>query len=659
MATKSVVKDYDFSGWATKNDLLCSDGRTIRRDAFAEQDGMKVPLVWNHDHSSPNNVCGHAILENRPEGVYAYAYCNNTEAGQNAKECANHGDIESFSIYANHLTQTPNRDVVRGSIKEVSLVIAGANPGACIVEPIVHSGDTPPVDEAQIYTGDVGIMLNSDKELQHAEETEFDLDAAIDSMTEDQLKAVSILLNSVESEADDKTDDAEDTEDDSASEESAEMAHSEEEDTNEETSDTLAHAEKDGENDEETVADVLATLTDKQKKAVAFMLEQAANGGTVEHSDKGETNMKYNVFSDGKEAAFISHSEEGSIIASAKAHRGSLAEEFKAAVQAGALAHADGDGDIEYSTDKQAYGVNDPDFLFPDAKSMNNPPEWIKRDTDWVADVLQGAHHTPFSRIKSQFANITEDEARAKGYIKGNLKKEEVFSLLKRTTSPQTIYKKQKLDRDDILDITDFDVVAWIKGEMRIMLDEEIARAILIGDGRLASDNDKISEEHIRPIWKDADLFTIKYDVTAGADDASTASEIIDGAVRARKTYKGSGNPTYFTTEDWLTEMLLLKDGLGYRLYKSTSELATAMRVNKIVTVPVMEGVKDAAGKDLAGIIVNMKDYNVGADKGGAVSLFEDFDIDYNQEKYLIETRCSGALVKPYSAIALKVVSGS
>lgn len=636
MATNTVIKDYDFSGWVTKNDLRCSDGRTIRRDAFADQDGTVVPLVWEHDHSSPNNVCGKVVLENRPEGVYGYAYCNGTDAGQNAKACVNHGDIDSFSIYANRLTQTPDRDVLHGSIKEVSLVFAGANPGACIVEPMAH-GENTPSDEATIYTGETFDMKDVNEHVEHSDEIQddFDLDGVIDSLNEDQIKAVQILLDSVSNES--------------------EVEESDDEDEDE--SEEMEHADKDEK--EKTVGDVLDTLSEEQLAAVEFIIRQIEEKANMAHSEinEGDTNMKYNVFADGQEAGFISHSEEASIIASAKSHRGSLAEEFKAAVDNGTLSHAEGDGDITYSTDAQTYGVNDPSFLFPEHKSLNNPPEWIKRDTEWVARVLQGAHHSPFSRIKSQFANITEDEARAKGYIKGNLKKEEVFSLLKRTTSPQTIYKKQKLDRDDILDITDFDVVAWIKGEMRLMLNEEIARAILVGDGRLASDNDKIQEDHIRPIWKDADLFTIKYDVKAQATDAATATELIDAAVRARKTYKGSGNPTCYTTEDWLTEMLLLKDAHGYRMYKSTQELATAMRVNKIVTVPVMENTKDSAGKALAAIIVNMADYNIGADKGGAVSLFEDFDIDYNQEKYLIETRCSGALTKPYSAIALKIDS--
>lgn len=595
----------DFSGWATKNDLKCSDGRTIRRNAFADQDGSKVPLVWNHDHDSPNSVCGYAILENRPQGVYAYAFCNDTDAGKTAKELVQHGDIDSFSIYANKLKQK-NGDVLHGSIKEVSLVFSGANPGAFIDTPIMAHGEDVPEDEAIIFTGET-FMDNGYEELEHADSDDKTVQDVIDEMTPEQKTVIAYLIGQAVQDA----------------------------------SDTAKHSDED------------------LKGFYMMGYEDAIAHGDVyypENNDtynKGDNDMKYNVFDNNvsPRSDVLTHSDMEAIISDAKSH-GSLKESF-AAFSEEVLQHDDG---ISYSTDAQAYGVNDPSFLFPDAKSLNNPPDWIKRDTEWVSGVINDTHHTPFSRIKSMFADITEDEARAKGYIKGNLKKEEVFSLLKRVTTPQTIYKKQKLDRDDILDITDFDIVAWIKGEMRIMLDEEIARAILIGDGRLASSDDKISEDHIRPIWKDADLFTIKYDVTRGATDAATAKNIIDASIRSRKNYKGSGNPTLFTTEDWLTEMLLLEDTIGHKLYASKDALATAMRVSKIVTVPVMEGIVDTTtNKELIGIIVNLTDYNIGADKGGAVSLFDDFDIDYNQQKYLIETRCSGALIKPYSAIALRI----
>ena len=580
-------ENYDFCGWVTKNDVKCSDGRIIRRDAFAHQDGMKVPMVYMHNHESPSAVLGYTILENRPEGVYGYSYCNDTEAGKNAREFVRHGDINGYSIYANRLREKAS-EVVHGFIREVSLVLNGANDGAKIEDVAFSHSEDGEFEYEVIYTSG-----DSEMKLYHAD--------------------------------------------------------NEQKEEKKEESDSGT-----------TVGDVLDTFTDEQKKVVAFLIGNAiqnAIGGSddedededeVEHSDEeGEDEMKTNVFDQEtiSEGGVLSHSDIEQIFADAKRGKGTLKEMYEDAVSE--LYHDDEHG-IEYSEDLQEYGVNDPAFLFPDARSLNNPPEWIMRDQDWVSVVMNGVHHTPFSRIKSQFADITEDEARAKGYIKGRKKKEEVFTLLKRITTPQTIYKLQKLDRDDIIDITDFDVVAWIKSEMRIMLNEEIARAILIGDGRSTADNDHISEDHIRPIWTDADLFVIHKTI-----DTSDPENIVDGAVRARKDYKGSGNPTLFTTEDYLTDMLLKKDNMGHRLYKSESELATAMRVSKIVTVPVMEG-QSKNGKELVGIIVNLNDYNVGADKGGAISLFDDFDIDFNQYKYLIETRCSGALIKPYSAIVLE-----
>ena len=567
-------ENYDFCGWATRNDLKCSDGRVIRKDAFKHCDGVKVPLMWNHDHTDPYRVIGHAMLENRNEGVYAYCSLNDTDLGKTAKIYVEHGDITSLSIYANQLReQGPN--VMHGNIREVSLVIAGANPGAYIDTVISHSDDED--GEAVIYTG-------MPLELAHA-------DGAKESKDESEEKP------------------------------------------------------KDESGDKETVADVFETLTDKQKKAVYFMMNEVSKGDTSDkdsnkekdESKGGDNTMKHNVFENDKQTttAVLSHSDMQAIFADAK-RTGS----FKEAFQNACLQH----------------GIEEIELLFPDARTINRTPEFIKRDTGWVQKVMSGTHHTPFSRVKSLFANITEDEARAKGYIKGKLKKEEVFSLLKRTTDPQTIYKKQKLDRDDVIDIVDFDVVAWIRGEMRMMLEEEAARAILIGDGRLSSDDDKISPEHIRPVAFDADLYTIKTPVATpdGASDEDKAKAFIKAGIKARKNYKGSGTPTLFTTEDMLTDMLLIEDTTGRTIYADEAALARKLRVKEIVTVPVMEGQAGPNGGDMLGIIVNLADYNVGADKGGEINNFEDFDIDYNQMKYLIETRMSGALIKPYSAIVLE-----
>ena len=578
-------RDCSFSGWATRNNLTCGDGRVIRKDAFKDNDGKKVSLVWNHEHNDPLAVLGHAFLENREDGVYAYGYFNDSEAGQAAEKLVHNGDVSSLSIWANKLKQNtlPNgcKEVVHGEIRELSLVLAGANPGAYIDCVMAHSDDADEDSISELYAGyNENIVIHS--------------------------------AESNEKEENEMADDVKKTE------------------------------------GEETVEDVFNTLTEKQKTVVYAMIGQIMEDNGINDDDDDENNdemghsegddyMKRNVFdNDEQQDEVLSHAAMETIIGDAKRF-GSLKESF--------LAHAD------------EYGIEQIDYLFPDAKTLNNPPEFIKRDTGWVSTVMGAVHHTPFSRIKSVFANITEDEARAKGYIKGNLKKEEVFSLLKRTTTPTTIYKKQKLDRDDVIDITDFDVVAWLKSEMRIMLDEEIARAILIGDGRLSSSDDKINESNIRPVVSDAELYTIrqKVSVAANATDDDKAKAMIKAAVKARKNYKGSGNPTFFTTEDWLTNALLLEDTQGHRLYKNDSEVAAAMRVSKIVTVPVMEGVKGPEGGDLIGIIVNLADYNVGADKGGAVNMFDDFDIDYNQQKYLIETRCSGALIKPYSAIELEL----
>lgn len=573
------MKKFDFSGWATRNDLLCSDGRTIRKDAFKGNDQQTVPLVWGHDHSDPNRVLGHALLENRDEGVYAYCTLNDSESGRAAKELVKHGDVRSLSIYANQLKQSGS-DVVHGVIRELSLVLSGANPGAFIDSVMAHGSDT-----------ETGIILGYDENIM--------------------------------------------------------LYHSEEATTSQEKRKAATQKPE----EEETVEDVFNTLNEKQKTVVYALVGQAiedANGGSSDdEEDKDETKggnntMKHNVFDrDETTNDVLSHDAMETIISDAKRF-GSLKESF--------LAHA------------EDYGIENIEYLFPDARNVTNQPQFIQRDMGWVSEVMNGTHHTPFSRIKSVFADITEDEARAKGYIKGELKKEEVFSLLKRTTTPTTIYKKQKLDRDDVIDITDFDVVSWLKSEMRMMLDEEIARAILVGDGRLNSDDDKIKEDNIRPIWTDADLYTIKSTFTVGASATADdkAKAFIRSAIKARKNYKGSGNPVLYTTEDVLTDCLLLTDTTGRDLYDSVEKLTKKLRVNKIVTVPVMEGLTrtaDSKNYQLYGIIVNLNDYNIGADKGGAINMFDDFDIDYNAQKYLIETRCSGALIKPYSAIALELQS--
>lgn len=560
------MERYDFSGWATRNDIKCSDGRTIRKNAFKDNDGQTVPLVWNHSHNDPANVLGHALLENRDQGVYAYCTFNNSELGQTAKELVEHGDVTSLSIYANKLQQNGG-DVIHGAIREVSLVLAGANPGAYIDSVMIHGEESD--EEAVIFTGENISLSHAESEPQPEEKIE----------------------------------------------EEKSMAR------------------------EKTVQDVFNELTEEQKQVVYALIGQAledAQGG----EDEGDDEMKQNVFDNDEmySGNVLSHSDMMDIISDAKRY-GSMKDSF--------LAHT------------QNYGIENVDFLFPDPENVNMPPTFIERDMGWVQKVMGSVHHTPFSRIKSMFADITADEARAKGYIKGNMKKEEVFTLLKRTTTPTTIYKKQKMDRDDVVDITDFDVIAWLKKEMRLMLDEEIARAILIGDGRLSSSDDKINETNVRPILTDEDLYTVKANITVAtnATGSEKAKAFIDEVIRSRKEYKGSGNPTLFTTEDMVTECLLLEDSMGHKLYKSEAELATTLRVKEIVTVEVMEGVKDKSSHDVAGIIVNLADYNVGADKGGAVNMFDDFDIDYNQQKYLIETRCSGALIKPYSAIALAFVA--
>lgn len=571
---------YDFSGWATKNNIKCSDGRTILKDAFKQHDGQTVPLVWNHQHNESANVLGHAVLENRDEGVYAYCTFNDTEAGKNAKLLVEHGDVTALSIYANQLKQKGS-NVMHGTIREVSLVLAGANPGA-FIDSVIRHGEFCE-DEAVIYTGE-------ELTLQHADDP-------------------SDKADKKDKKGDDEVD-----------------------------------------NNEKTIQDVFDTLNEEQKNVVYALIGQALEDKEMAQSaieenennieeDGGEQEMKHNVF-EGRETEnndVLSHDAIETILKDAKRY-GSLKESF--------LAHADD------------YGIKQIDWLFPDAKNVNMPPDFIKRDDSYVQKVMRGVHHVPFSRIKSMHADITADEARAKGYMKGKRKKEEVFTLLKRTTTPTTIYKKQKLDRDDVVDITDFDVVAWLKMEMRMMLDEEIARAILVGDGRLADSDDKINETCIRPISKDDDLYCVKapVSVAAAATEDDIAKAFIKTVIKSRKEYKGSGSPTLFTTEDVITNCLLLEDKNGRVIYDTVDKLATALRVKEIVAVEVMEGAKtkvETVEKPLMAIMVNLVDYYVGADKGGAVNMFDDFDIDYNQQKYLMETRCSGALVKPYSAVAV------
>ena len=553
------MEKYDFSGWATKNNLLCSDGRTILKDAFKHNDGQTVPLVWNHQHNEPNNVLGHALLENRDEGVYAYCTFNDTESGQEAKKLVQHKDVCALSIYANQLKQQ-GMNVVHGAIREVSLVLAGANPGAFIDSVIAHGEESD--EEAVIFTGEDIVSEHADNK-RETEESKMD---------------------------------------------------------NEEK-------KPDG---EKTVGEVFETFTDEQKNVVYAMIGQALeDAGVSDEENEEENDMKHNVFdNDTQNENVLSHDAMNTIIADGKRF-GSLKESF-----------------IQHAAE---YGIENIDWLFPEAKHLNNPPAFIDRQPNgWVKIVMNGVHHTPFSRVKSMFADITADEARARGYVKGNLKMEEVIKLLKRTTDPTTVYKKQKLDRDDVVDITDFDVVSWLKAEMRTMLDEELARAYVFGDGRSAVSADKIDDTKIRPIISDVDLFTIKKTVTPGENE-TLGHAIIRTVVKAQDEYRGSGNLTFFTKAGVVSDMLLLEDTQGHRLYKDINELALACGVNRIVKVP-----DSIVPTGYHGVIVDLNDYNVGADKGGSINMFDDFDIDYNQQKYLIETRCSGALTKPYSAIALK-----
>ena len=587
-----VKIDYDCSGWATKANTRCYDGLTIAQDAFKECDGKVVPMVYNHDHGDIGNVIGHCLLENRPGGVYAYAKFNDTDAGKTARACVENGDLNAFSIFANGL-QKVGKTVKHGFIREVSLVLAGCNPGALIDEVIKHSADEDyEGGEAFIYN-DPGLSL------------EHGMDPDGNPLEE---------LDALEHGADGEDDKQEDGK--------------------------MAEKETNG----KTLEEVYNSMTDEQKECchalVGLAMEEAEGGDGDDNGEEDET-VKQNVFDKDTHETVLKHSVEeiNGIIKGAKSH-GTMKQAFE---------------DAGMNSDELAHSIDNVEWLFPEDHVLDNPPKIIDRDQTWVSIVMGGVHHVPFSRFKSQFADLTEDDAQAKGYIKGNFKKEQVFGLLRRSTSPTTVYKKQKMDRDDVIDITSFDVVAWLKQEMRAKLNEEIALAILFGDGRPAASEDKIDENCIRPIYNDQDLFTIKTQVTAtGKTVEEKYKELIKAVLRSRKNYKGSGTPTAFMSEDALTEMLLLEDTIGHPLYVDEAALARKLRVAKIVTVPRMEGMKGAKGGDLACLIVNLADYTVGADKGGAVSMFDDFDIDFNAMKYLIETRCSGALTTPFSAIAVE-----
>lgn len=594
MLNFKMAIDYDCSGWATKTNTRCYDGLTIAPDAFKECDGKTVPMVYNHDHSSVDNVIGHCLLKNRPQGVYCYAKFNDTDTGRTAKACVENGDLNAFSIYANGL-QKVGKTVKHGFIREVSLVLAGCNPGALIDEVVKHSADED-YDEGEAFIyNDEGLSLT------HGLDPE---DNPLEELTH-------------------SADDGNDTKQEDAG---------------------MADEEKNG----KTLKEVYNSMTDEQKEcchALVGLVMEAADSEDGEDDGEEDTTVKQNVFDRDTTETVLKHSI------------GDINAVIKGAKSSGTMKAAFENSDI--TGEELAYlshGIDNVEWLFPDDKVLDNPPRIIDKDQTWVGKVMSAVHHIPFSRFKSMFADLTEEDARAKGYIKGNFKKEQVFGLLRRSTSPTTVYKKQKMDRDDVIDITSFDVIAWLKSEMRLKLNEEIARAILIGDGRPAASEDKVDENCIRPVFNDADLFTIKVQVSTtgltAVEDKYKAA--IKSILRSRKEYKGAGTPTLFTTEDALTEMLLLEDGIGHTLYADEAALARKLRVSNIVTVPQMEGMKGAKGGDLFGIIVNLSDYTVGADKGGAVSMFDDFDIDFNAMKYLIETRCSGALTTPYSAIAVE-----
>ena len=637
--------EYDFGGWATRNNIECSDGRTIMKDAFIENDGQKVPLVWNHQHDDPSEVLGHALLENREEGVYAYCKFNDTESGRQAKALVVNGDVDKLSIYANKLKSQMN-NVIHGCIREVSLVLAGANPGAFIDSVITHSDESGDEEEAVIYTEEDIEIAHSDESEEVKEESVESEEQKEESSTEEETPAEEVPVE-------------EEQKEESTSEE--EVKHSDDSETIE---DMLADLKEEDKNIIYAVADeviktgkvesenkefsnLFHSLTEKQQNAVYALIGIAAKENEKNNKNKGEKEtMKHNVFENEEKNETLIHSEfVKSAIADAKKY-GSMKESF--------IAHAEEEG-LDWGPD------NDFSILFPDAKNLDREPRLVEKDNSWVGNVMANVKHSPFSRVKSTLGKMNEETARAKGYIKGTKKANIQMALLNRVTTPTTVYIKNDIDRDDVIDITDFDIVAWQKKEMRKLLDRELALAILLGDGRDISDPQKINEQNIRPIITDDDMFAIKYTVTEGRDYKQTdnsSSEndsktkgIIRGALRARKNYKGSGRPTFYTTEDTLTDMLLIEDQNGRVIYDSVEKLATALRVKEIVTVPEME---NEAYSDVYGIIVNLADYTAGADKGGSVAMFDDFDIDYNQMKYLIETRMSGALTVPYSAIVLK-----
>ena len=616
-----MPQKFDFSGWATRNDIKCSDGRIIRKDAFKDQDGMIVPLVWNHMHNDPDNVLGHALLKNRPEGIYAYGKFNDTESGQNAKLLVSHGDIVSLSIYANHLKQN-GPDVIHGAIREVSLVLAGANPGAMIDNIITH-GDKD--DESAVIA-----FIGKDFSDSFEHTYEFDEDPnekeVLEETSEKPNEEVVEIEHSDEKEPEEEPEEIEETEEKGAKE----MAK------------------------EKTVQDVIDTMTEEQKTVMYALigqaLEDAKKGANNEDEDE---DMKHNLFDSETDKNYLTHSDMDEIMKSAR-RSGSLKDAYEGYLQENFLMHDD-DPDPYADVD---YGMEHINYLFPDAQLVGDAPQVVKRADSWVVKFLNAARHTPFSRVKSVYADITEDDARAKGYIKGTEKKNEVFPLFKRVTTPTTVYKKQQLDRDDVLDLS-FDIVPWLKAEMRGMLNEEIARAGLLGDGRDPSSDDKISESNIRPIYKDTtnDVYAIKVAVTPGEDDDESAKAFTKAVIKGFKDYRGTGKPTMFCTSELMTNLLLLEDNMGHRLYGTEAELATALRVAEVVEVPPMDNVSrqaDGFTYKLAAIIVNPKDYTYGADKGGEVNLFDDFDIDFNQQKYLIETRCSGALTTPKSALVVE-----
>lgn len=586
--------DYDCSGWATKANVRCYDGLVIAQDAFKECSGKVVPMVYNHDHSNVDNVIGHCLLENRPGGVYCYAKFNDTDTGKTARQCVESGDLSAFSIFANGLKKVGST-VKHGFIREVSLVLAGCNPGALIDEVVKHSADEDyEGGEAFIYNEDgLSLTHGMDPEGNPLEDLTHSADSG-DAVTDDE-----------------------------ATQEEAKMA------------------DEKNMNKEETVEDVFNTLTEKQKNVVYAIIGSVMPSEKDDDGEEDDT-VKQNVFDKDTNATVLKHSIEeiNNVVKTAKSH-GTMKAAFE---------------DAGMDSDELAHSIDNIDWLFPEDHLLDTTPRIIDKPDDWVSVVMGAVHHIPFSRFKSMFADLTEEDARAKGYFKGNFKKEEVFGLLRRSTSPTTVYKKQKLDRDDVIDITSFDVVAWLKQEMRLKLNRELALAYLLGDGRLAASEDKIDENCIRPVFNDSDLFTIKVQCkTTGLTTVEDKYKaLIKQILRSRKEYRGSGTPTLFTTEDALTEMLLLEDGIGHPLYADEAALARKLRVKNIVTIPEMEGRKGAKGGDLVCLIVNLADYTVGADKGGAVSMFDDFDIDFNAQKYLIETRCSGALTTPFSAMAVE-----